>query len=169
MWKTIEKIEGHNHLVELCPEIMENTIFVTISPNPKAIVAKTKRRYPKQQVKRVAFGRLDKERQYDYLIKYVEHIYNWETINKGICIFELNSSDQLHCHLLLQFDHKVTKYDIGMLRDHVRIHVRTIPHLVRGRDYMNNIVPITDSIDDRIKYLEKDIYESMRYFRHLYL
>lgn len=166
MWKTLEEIEGHNHLVELCPEIVENTVFVTISPNPKAKVARFK---IDKKTKLLTYGQLDKTRQYRFLIRYVEGVYNWDTIEKGLCVFELNSSDQLHCHLLLQFKHKATKYDIGMLRDHVRMNIRTIPHLTRGKDYMNNIVPVTDSIDDRIKYLEKDIYESMRYFNPLYL
>lgn len=156
-------------LVDLRLNLWPCPIFVTISPNPSVLVPvrRVSSTTGKMLNCKLPYGKLPQRIQYDYCLKVVKTVYNYSADTKYFCTWELNKQGNVHFHLL--YCDPLINSDVSMqiFRRDILNHDIVIRNMCKGKkmvDYMNNIVFVNDSIEDRFNYLTKDIHSNIHIF-----
>lgn len=155
------------------------TIFVTVHPNPQVLVDtrcrmvskldKTKIKY--KDIKK-PYALLPQKSQYDYCMQYIETSYlqfiqgDYEMLG----VVEFDGCDNIHAHFLINADRINDSVELGMLRRDILNDPITIKNLKtkHSKDWMNSIVFVNDSEDDRIDYFMKDQDKILKHFKNYY-
>lgn len=142
----------------------KRAIFITVSPNPEKrhpvdrTVWLNERTPQKVKHLKIRYDAMTHKEQYKYLKEYIAAVYGHrlEASDSMYWVYELNSSNLLHAHILLTGSNYKTDYDLMQLRQDVLSHYLTQYNLPKGRkDYMNNIVWATDPKDTMMNYMTK--------------
>lgn len=143
-------------------------LFCTISPNPKTKIMVLRN----GKAEKMCYERMRQQLQYRYCIKVLEESYLPFMTNPtvvGTC--ELNKSGNVHFHFYVHDMYycndvmlKVLQRDISLTR-HARDNLAT----PRSKDYMNNIVHLTEKINNHVNYLDKeDSFQTRNVFPNYY-
>jgi hypothetical protein len=144
-------------LVVVRQNFSANTLFVTMSPNPSTMISVKKKFGNKTKTFRQPYGKLPQRLQYSYCIRVLKTAYNYSIDTKIYGTWELNKNGNVHFHFLFEDPNINTETMIHILRRDV-YNSELVRHNLSSNktDYMNNIVKLTDSIEDRYKYIHKD-------------
>lgn len=149
----------------LPPGETTETLFITISPSPKALTSTILKG---KSVKRVPYSVLTFQEQAEYIINYFRRTYYcyFNDNYKMLMTFELNQNGCTHAHVLVYDEDIQNNYDLVNLRKNIFREPLTLSNMSKKGhvDYMNNIVFTNDSLEDRIRYMFKDYNESEAYF-----
>jgi len=147
-------------LVERCPNLRtrpKGTLFVTISPNPKANVSK--KYIGKDRKKQARYGTLTQLEQYDYCMRIFKQNYSKQLFGcEYVGTWELNKQGNLHLHFIICSSDVTNDYQLKVFQRDVYNDELTQQNLHNGKglDVMNNIVFLNKSIDEICSYLDKD-------------
>lgn len=165
MSELLEHIKAFDPLVEERGfKIDAHTIFVTISPNPKVPVEYivTNKETRKKRTMRRPYGMLRQDEQYKYCKKVLQSDYI-ESLSKDchiVGVAELNKTGNIHFHLLINDITVRNDVQLQVLRRDILNSVYTTKNIragsTNGRDYMNNIVFVTESEASIRDYFMKD-------------
>lgn len=155
---TVEDFIGaKDSLVDLCPNF-NHCLFVTISPNPKVLHRVYRRVDGKRKLFKVAYSKLPQRVQYEYCMNVLRAAYNYSDGTKILGSWELNEKGDVHLHFLMYDVHIRTETQLKIFRRDVLNTPVVYDNLPPSQiDYMNNIVYVNDSIQERIDYIMKDI------------
>jgi len=147
-------------LVDLRKEKWTYPLFITISPNPKV----KHQVYRGSKKVKLPYSNLTHDEQYNYCLDILKKIY----ISPDTQIFgswELNSSKHVHFHLIFTDPSVKNQVTLDFFRRTVANYDCVIYNMARGKgtmsDYMNNIVPVTDSLPERYEYITKDMSDNI--------
>lgn len=162
-------------LVDRRPQEWSNALWVTISPNPKAlhecwkvVTSKDGFRQKKVSVK-IPYGKLPQQQQYDYCIKVIRTCYNYSDDTKIFGTWELNKQGDVHFHFIMTDPSIRGQTTLKMFQRDILNCETVIKNLSKGMiDYMNNIVFVNDSIEKRFEYMTKDISENLGLMPYYY-
>jgi len=166
------KTEAEIALVDLRPEIWSHPLFVTISPNPSTMIPIKRRNCINGKVMncKLPYGKLPQKIQYEYCEKVVRTVYNYSKDTKYFCTWELNTSGNVHFHMIYHDPFITSDVSLNIFRRDVLNHDIVIRNMAKGKkmiDYMNNIVFVTDSLVSRIAYMLKDVKTNLPIFPYL--
>jgi len=143
----------------------QRVIFATVSPNPMTRHACIKKVNGKVLNLKMPYGMMTQRLQYDYIIKYIRSCY-LPFLDGNVSLvgtWELNKQGNVHFHMLIQADNIQSDIQLQIFRRDVYNCVMTIDNMnvIKKKhtvpiDYMNNIVYMTDSIEQRLDYMDKD-------------
>lgn len=162
-------------LVEVREENWPSAMFITISPSPSTMV--TQVRFiegigNKGKVKKVTlpYGRLRQIEQYRYCLRVVKSCYRYSYHTRIFGTWELNKAGNVHFHLLMTDKNIKTETDLHMFRKDV-LNCEMVMDNLRGhsKDYMNNIVYVNDTIEERLKYMKKDMETNLSIFPYFFI
>lgn len=157
--------------------IASTTLFITISPNPKApveCIMKSVKTGKNAVVKRL-YGTLPQKIQYEYCMKvFVEDYGEWFSNDVQIVgAPEFNKDGNVHFHIVVKDPKIRNEVQLQMLRRNVYNGVRTQQNMCtrHGKriDWMNNIVFVTKSKQDIIDYVMKDQDMILEHFDNFYV
>lgn len=162
-------------LVEDCPNLQElftgYTMFVTISPNPRTKHS-IQRRNPetrKMVTCQMAYGMLPQRVQYAYCMKVLKECYLTHCIDPIVVgCAELNTDGNVHFHFLLKDPDIKNDVMLQVFRRSI-LNCPTVLKNFKGKDYMNNIVNLTKTKEDIVKYMDKDHDDIKEVFDNYYL
>lgn len=167
----IERISDRANipLVAYWQNLMGNSLFVTISPNPKTLHTCVKQIKGKSVDVKIRYNLLPHKQQYEYCMRIVERCYNYSNDTQIYGSWEFNKEGNVHFHFLMHDPNIQTNTDLIILRRDVLNHPSVMLNLIKGRkgdihDWMNNIVYVNDSIPIRFEYIQKDIDETLKHF-----
>lgn len=145
-------------LVAPRPDLWPHALWCTISPNPNTKhsvdIVNSKGKRTKVQL---PYGKMRQRDQYEYCKRVLkEYVYSEET--KIFSTWELNKDGNVHFHLVMSDPTIKSTVDLKMFQRDIlncEIVLRNL-HNRKMIDYMNNICFVTDSVEDRIRYMLKD-------------
>lgn len=133
------------------------TLFCTISPNPNIKITVRKKFGNKVRTFKQPYDKLPQRVQYDYCIRVLKTSYNYSKDTKIYGTWELNQKGNLHLHFLFEDPNINSETMLHILRRDVYNSELVRNNLSKSKiDYMNSIVRLNDSINDRYKYIHKD-------------
>jgi len=151
-------------LVDRRPEKWPHALWVTISPNPKTLhnctrlVTLGKSLKQKRVDVKIPYGKLPQKVQYDYCIKILKNCYNYSDETRIFGTWELNKNGDVHFHFIMSDPLIKGPTMLKILQRDVLNHELVMKNLSKGYiDYMNNIVYVNDSIENRYNYMIKDM------------
>ena len=154
-------------------KIVSTTLFITISPNPRTmveIIARNKNGRVRQ-FKR-PYGMLRQIDQYQYCMKVLkDDYYEWLSDHYEIIgVPELNETGNIHLHMIINDPSIKTDVDLQMLRRDILNSPRTQRNIIKtkvnAKDWMNNIVYVTESEKDIIDYMMKQQSQMLQHFNN---
>ena len=144
-------------LVDRRPEKWPHAIFATISPNPKTLHHVLRPFNGRKINAKIPYGKLPQRIQYEYCLRVVKQ-YIYSTKTKIFGTWELNKEGNVHFHLILSDPCLTNITDLQMFRRDILNSEIVMKNLSKKLiDYMNNIVFVNDTIEERFKYITKDI------------
>lgn len=167
------KTEAEVALVDLRESLWPNAIFITVSPNPYALVKAIRRVGTKLKLVPIHYGSLRQFEQHAYCMRVVKSSLNFSKDSKLFGTWELNKTGNVHLHILFTDPNVKNITTLQILRRDV-LNSELVQDNMIGRniDFMNNIVFVNDSISDRFKYMTKDMNMNlivMPYFMGLFV
>lgn len=148
-------------------------IWCTISPNPATLhdCHRINKASGKMRSVKIPYGNLPQAQQYEYCMRILENCYQ-AFLSDDAEIYgcaELNQSANVHFHFVIydkQFNSdtrlKIFQRDISCCMEVIQNMSKKDAWTIKRkngqlpRDYMNNICKLTDSLDDRLDYMDKD-------------
>lgn len=152
-------------LVEARQTKWENTMFITISPNPN-VKHNVNRRIKDVKMK---YGEMPQRLQYSYCIEVLDKLmFYFSEDSYLIGTWELNKTGNLHLHFII--DDPVIKNDthLDILRREIACSDEALRNKKNGKDYMHNIVFVNDSVRQRCVYMDKDFNKNSGIFSNYY-
>jgi len=139
-------------------------LFVTISPNPKVkhSVDRWNMRGKRTKVM-IPYGKLTTHEQYIYCLRVITSAYNYSDQTEIFGTWEMNKNCDCHVHFIMYDPNIQTDTELAMFRRDVLNSQLVLMNLAKWTDYMNSIVFVNDSFDERIQYMTKEIH-NMNYF-----
>jgi len=159
-------------LVDFRREKWEHAMWCTISPNPKVVhevyLPLSEIKGPtgrgRKKTYKMPYGKMRQKDQYDYCIKYLANVYNNTLDSKVFGVWELNSNGDVHLHFIMSDPKIIGPTGLDIFRRDVFNCRLTILNLSGKTDYMNNINFVTDSVEERLEYMSKDMDENFEIF-----
>lgn len=150
-------------LVGDCPNIMAQlkkstyTVFATISPNPGTKHKVIRKINGKKIEMEMRYDRLPHKQQYEYCMKIIREVYLNGLENPVIIgTQELNDSKNVHFHFLLMDPFIKNDNYLAVYRRDIANHPEILKNSKGKKDYMNNIVKLTKSLNEIIMYMDKE-------------
>lgn len=149
----------------------EQAMFITINPNPRAVINVQMFEGKKFKEVKKRYRDLSYDLQYRYLLDIVKLYMNFLIDPFILGTWEIGGSENtLHAHFVCYDPSIKTEYHIKGLRNSLRSDPAIFKHLTTGgRDYMNNIVYINDSMVRRCQYMDKDHAQKVNMFPNYYV
>lgn len=170
----IDRISGPSlvavrEFFEKATSLKKNIIFATISPNANTKIPIT-RKWNRRKIRaKVPYGKLPQKVQYNYCIRMLKSSYNYSNTTQIFGTWELNKQGNVHLHILMVDDYIQNHTTLQMFRRDVLNSELVIKNLSKSMiDYCNNIVFVTDSINDRLNYLTKDVTDNNNILPYFY-
>lgn len=151
-------------------------LFVTISPNPKTLHKVRRNIGGRRNVEcKMRYEQLPQKVQYGYCLDVIRRCYlpflSGDT--KLVGTTELNKAGNVHMHLLIEDPViKNNQTRLQMLRRDIYNcddTIKNLPNSKKKVDWMNNIVFVNDTIEDRASYMDKDYDDNIDIFDNIYI
>lgn len=170
--------EGILPLGRSMPELLDGyPLWVTISPNPRtkhkcSIKKKNKNGKEISVICKIPYKMLPQRVQYEYCMRIINRCYLPFLENAKLCgVAELNKSGDIHFHFILNASNVKHDTHLMVLRRDISLCEDVLCNTAasKGTDYMNNICKLTDTIEDRLKYMNKANEANRTIFPNFYL